>query len=282
MAQLDRVAIVGLGLIGGSLGLALRRHRLAREVLGYSRRPATLRRAKARGAIDRGTGRLAGIACADLVILATPVDRIVPLGRALLPHMRRGTVLTDVGSSKSMVTAGLERACARRGVAFVGGHPLAGSEQRGMAAADGALFARATIILTPTPRTDRHALRRVSALWRSVGCRIVRMPPERHDRLLADFSHLPHALACTLMGTIAPARDLPALRSFLDMTRIAKSDPDLWDDILVSNRAELLRAMAQFERTWRRLRGLIARGDRAGLRRALSTAKRRRDALDRP
>lgn len=275
-----RITIVGLGLIGGSLGMAARRHQLAREVVGVSRSQAMVRRAKARGAIDWGTvDARPAVDGADLVILAAPVDEIVPIALRVAPFLRAGSVLTDVGSTKARIVLDLERSLPR-GVAFVGGHPLAGSEQRGIAAARAQLFEGSVVILTPTARTPRQAIRRVRRLWDPLVDDVITMSPDRHDRLLALTSHLPHLMAYVLT-LAADASSLPrAPRSFLDATRVAKSDPDLWDDILLSNRASLLQAIRQFDRRWRALRTLLTRADRAALRQLLARAKARRDALE--
>ena len=275
-----QVTIVGLGLIGGSLGMAIRRKRLARTVVGLSRSPSTLRRAKRRGAIDVGTtDGTRAVRDADLVILATPVDQIVPYGKRLSRVMRPGAILTDVGSTKAQIVKALERTLPAS-IAFVGAHPLAGSELRGIDAATPALFDGAVCALTRTARTDRRALRRLIRFWRALDGRVVTMSPQAHDRVLAGVSHLPHLVAFCLAGAASP-RPLPsAPPSFLDMTRIAKSDPDLWDDILLSNRAALRAAADRFERRWRTLRALLARGDRAALRRFLADAQSTRHALD--
>ncbi|MBI3331282.1 MAG: prephenate dehydrogenase/arogenate dehydrogenase family protein [Candidatus Omnitrophica bacterium] len=278
--RFKQVTIVGLGLIGGSLGMALRRRRLARAVVGVSRRPASLRRARRLGAIDWGTTDLARAASgADVVVLATPVDAIVPYGRRAARAMRPGGVLTDVGSTKAAVVRALARGLPR-GVSFVGAHPIAGSERRGVEAADARLFDGTLCILTPTARTDRRALRVVRRLWTSLGGRVVTMSPDRHDRLLAGLSHLPHLVACSLIGAMTGALPRPP-QSFLDMTRITQSDPDLWDDIFLSNRVHLLRAMDRFEARWRALRRLVAGSRRRALRRALARAHSRRHALER-
>jgi len=280
MAYVKQITIVGLGLIGGSLGLALRRRKLARRVVGLSRSMATVRRAKALGAIDAGTteGRQA-VADSELVVIATPVSRIVPIARRLARWMPQGAIVTDVGSTKSAMVRQLGRL--PRGITFVGGHPLAGSEQRGLAAAHAGLFRDATVIVTPSARTNRRALQTVRQLWRRLGCRVVTMNPQQHDRVLAAFSHLPHALAFCLVQAADSAKMLTPPQSFLDMTRIAKSDPGLWEAIFLSNRAQLLKAMQAFDRQWRPLRRDLAASRRAALRRRLGVAKATRDALDR-
>ena len=281
MSRFGRVTIVGLGLIGGSLGLAVRRRRLAARVVGLSRRAATIRRAKRLGAVDVGTTNAQeAVRDADLVVLATPVETIVPMARRLARWMKPGSLLTDVGSTKASIVRALERALPQH-VAFVGGHPIAGSEERGLDAADPRLFDGSACILTPTPRTSRAALRRVAAFWMPLVDRVVTMDPRRHDRLLAQTSHLTHLLAYCLTRSAEAGglrRCLPP--SFLDATRVAKSDPELWDDIFLTNRAGVLRAMDRFEREWRILRRLLARADRAGLVQFLKHAQARRNALD--
>src|SRR3989338_7054150 len=185
MTLFKQVTIVGLGLMGGSLGMAIRRRRLAATVVGLSRTSATLRRATQRGAIDVGTtdGRRA-VQDAELVVLATPVDVMVPSAVRLARWMRPGSVLTDVGSTKTSVVSELQRRLPRH-LACVGAHPLAGSEQRGIEAADARLFDGALCVLTPTSRTDARSLQRVKRLWQSLGARVVMMSPREHDRVLA-------------------------------------------------------------------------------------------------
>jgi prephenate dehydrogenase len=278
MAVFRQVTIVGLGLIGGSLGMALRRHRVAARVIGVSRKASTIREAKRRGAIDEGTTNTRqAVVGADLVVIATPVDTIVPYAKRLAPFMRPGSVLTDVGSTKVSIVQQLSSLPRR--TAFVGGHPIAGSEQRGIGAATPRLFDGSVCILTPTARTNRRALSAVKRLWAPVAGRVVTMDPRAHDRLLGGTSHLPHLIAFALAGAVGSSTKC-APRSFLDMTRIAKSDPDLWDDIFLTNRDAILAAAGRFERHWRSLRNAVAHGDRATLRRVLASAKRNRDAIE--
>lgn len=262
--------------------MVIRRRRLAREVVGLSRRPSTLRAARRRGAIDVGTTHLRqAVAEAGLVVLATPVGTIAPLAKQAARFMAQSSILTDVGSSKAAIVRALERTLPRH-IPFIGAHPLAGSEQRGIEAARVDLFDGALCVLTATERTNRKALAAVCDLWRRLVLRIIVMEPERHDRLLAAVSHLPHALAFCLVEATDDGAMAVAPRSFLDATRVAKSDPDLWDDILLSNRQELLTAMERFDRTWRGLRTQLARGNRQALRRLLARAKSKRDALHDP
>lgn len=281
MRRFEQVTIVGLGLIGGSLGMALKRHRAAGCVVGVSRRRATLAQAKRRGAIDCGTTDLAaGVREADLVVLAAPVGSIVALGRRAARAMRPGSVLTDVGSTKVEIVRALERGLPR-GIAFIGGHPIAGSERQGIRAADAHLFDGSLSILTPTRRTPRAATAVAHALWTPVVDRVITMSPEAHDRALAATSHLPHLLAFCLADAV-PARALPRTpRSLAEMTRIAGSDPDLWDDILLTNRGALLASIAAFDRSWSALKAALTRRDRTRLMALLTRAQGRHRVLAR-
>lgn len=279
MRQFERVTIVGLGLIGGSLGMAIKRRRLAGEVVGLSRRAATLRLATRCHAIDVGTtDPRRAVEDADLVVLATPVDTIMPYARRLARWMKPGAVITDVGSTKAAIVHGMGKL--PRGITFVGGHPIAGSERRGLEAADPHLFKGSVCILTPTAKTSRASLARVAAFWKPLVGRVVAMDPRRHDRVLALTSHLTHAVAFSLTRAGAASRSRIVPRSFLEATRVAKSDPDLWDDIFLTNRAEVLRAMDGFAREWRMLKRILTHSDRAGLRRFLARAQACRNALD--
>jgi prephenate dehydrogenase len=279
MVLFKQVTIVGLGLMGGSLGMAIRRHHLAREVVGLSRSSLTVRRARQRGAIDRGTTDAAeAVNDADVVVLATPVHTIIPSAQRLARHMRAGAVLTDVGSTKAQIVRTLERTLPPH-VAFVGTHPLAGSEQRGLAAARSELLDGSVCIVTATKRTRRLALARVRRLWSALGCQVVVLDPQTHDRCLAQVSHLPHLVAFCLVEATNHDALAVAPRSFLEATRVAKSDPNLWDGILLSNRTALLGAMDRLDRQWRRLRHHLVHRDRAALRRFLRHAQTTRYAL---
>lgn len=280
MALCKQVTIAGLGLMGGSLGMALRRGRIAERVVGFSRRAATIAHAKRIGAIHAGSTRAEEAACdADLVVLAAPVDAIEPVARQLAPFLRPGCVVTDLGSSKQRIVRAIERAMPE-GVAYVGSHPLAGSHERGLGAAHAALYRGSVCILTPTPRSDRRAIRRLTSLWSALSARVVLMDPAAHDRLLAAVSHLPHLLAFSLIQATAPEALPLAPKSFLDVTRVAKSDPDLWDDIILSNRQAILQAMGRFDRAWSSMRRSVSTGNRRQLQRTFRHAQRVRSRLD--
>lgn len=280
MILFKRVTIIGLGLIGGSLGMAIRRKHLAKQVVGFSRKAATLRAARRKGAINSGTQHLrAAVANADLVILATPVDLIVPLGLQAARWMKPGSILTDVGSTKGKIGAALDKALPRM-VSFIGGHPIAGSEQRGIGAAASDLFDGSLCILTPSKKTRPVALRKVAGLWKLVADELLLMDAKKHDELLGATSHLSHLVAFALAGAVSPKGLTQTPRSFLDMTRIAKSNPDLWDDILLTNRDVLIKHMDAFSKNWKAIRQALVARNPSRLRQLLAQAKAKRDALN--
>lgn len=279
----ERVAIVGVGLIGGSLALAARGAGLVRELIGVGRGAANLDTARARGIVDRTTRALDAVGPVDLVVLAMPIGSTESVARALVPHLAAGTVVTDVGSVKAPIVHALELICpADR--PFVGAHPIAGGERSGAAAADAQLFVGARCVVTPTERTNPEALARVEALWRGVGAVVERMDPAAHDRALAWTSHVVHAIAYALAGAIGAAEGEilryagPSLR---DATRVAASAPELWADILLANAAEVAEVAATFGAELGRFRDALLARDEAALRTLLDRGHRARQALER-
>jgi prephenate dehydrogenase len=278
----ERAAIAGVGLIGGSLALAARAAGLIGEAVGIGRSEANLATALRRGIIDRSARDAAAVGPVDLVVLAVPVRSTGAVASALLPHLRPGTVLTDVGSVKAEVVAEME-GLLPIDRPFVGAHPIAGSERAGAAAAVADLFVGARCVLTPTPRTDAAALRRVRALWEGVGARVEEMEPAAHDRALAWTSHLVHAIAYALVRAIEGAD--PGLFAFggpslRDATRVAASPAELWRDIFLANADAVGAALGEFAGELERLRAAIAAGDPAALESLLAAAvaaKQRRE-----
>ncbi|NLW38153.1 MAG: prephenate dehydrogenase [Peptococcaceae bacterium] len=264
--EFNRVVIVGVGLIGGSLGMALCRRGLAREVVGTGSDPENLRLALELGAIHRFAVPPAGaVAGADLVIIATPVSITVPVLLEILPHLTEGTVVTDVGSTKGEVVREAERAV-RPGISFVGGHPMSGSEVTGVRGADPYLFENAFYIITPTPRTPAAALDAVRKLAAGVGARVLEMDPEEHDWAVSAVSHLPHLVAAALVNTVARApgseRALPlAAGGFRDTTRLASSSPSMWRDIFISNRRQVLKMLRHFKEELSLFEDMLLAGD---------------------
>lgn len=237
----DTVAIVGVGLIGGSLGMAAMRRGLARRVIGVGRTEQKLMHAKILGAIhDYTLDMEQGAAEADLIVLCPPVRLVVPTLARMTASLKEGAVVTDVGSTKREIVEGAE-AIMPEGRFFVGGHPMAGSEQAGVNAAREDLYVGATYVLTPTTNTDLNALGRLSQFAEAMGARVQQISPQKHDEAVAVISHLPHAIASALMQLAEDSHrqtgktfELTA-GSFRDLTRISDSSPELWRDICLTN-----------------------------------------------
>ena len=284
-----RVAIVGVGLIGGSLGMILRRKKVADEVIGIGRRVENLKAAVELGAIDRYVSDpKEGVNAADFVVLATPVDTYEQHLRDWAQSLSPGTIVSDVGSVKGLLVERAE-ALMPSGVHFVGAHPIAGKEKTGVAAGSDTLFQGARCILTPTASTDRSALAAVRALWETAGSIVLDMDPYLHDKILGAVSHLPHIAAFALMNTLAEARDhgIPELDlaghsggGLRDTTRIAASSPEMWRDIFLWNRDNLVSFIEAYERRLGELKRLIRAGDGAGIEKKLECAKRERERLN--
>ncbi len=270
-----KVAVVGLGVIGGSLGMAL--SAAGYEVIGIDRDAETLRVALETQAAREVTSDLAGAAGADVVFLALPVAAIPEAALRLRDVLAPGTVVTDVGSTKAGLVAVLEEIFSGR-CPFVGGHPMAGSELAGIKGADPYLFENAIYVLTPTPRTDARALATVEEIVRATGARPLHLSPEEHDVIVAATSHLPHLLAVALMlyaGEVAsrhPETMLLAAGGFRDVTRVAASPAELWRDIYAHNRERILEACRSFRALLARLEGILAREDFPELARLMAEA----------
>jgi len=278
MKPLKHVTIIGVGLLGGSAGLAIKAADPRVRIAGVGRRASSLDAALQVGAIDTAhLDAAAAVAKADLVILATPVAAFAAHLRTVAPHLPGGATVTDVGSTKAGVVRTAEGILGRGGP-FVGSHPMAGSEQKGVRASRADLFTGATCILTPTPATPAGVVRRVRAFWRWLGMRTVEMTPAAHDRALARVSHLPHVLASLLMMLPRTADLDVAATGFRDTTRLASGDPEMWRDILTTNRRPILDAIDKLGKDLEVLRDCVDRGDAPGIEKFLTAAKRRRDA----
>lgn len=280
MSDSKQIAIVGVGLIGGSLGLAVRERGLAHEVVGVGYREGTLKRAEARGAIDRWTLDLAdGVSAADLVVVCTPVglvaDKAVEAARAMKP----GSVVTDVASTKAMITRKVEAALPD-GIAFVPAHPMAGSEQRGNESARADLFEGATVILTPTERTPDDPANAVRDLWTRLGASVEQLDAATHDRIVAEISHFPHLVAPAVVNAVSESSLPYAATGMKDTTRIAASDVPLWVDIFRDNRRNVLEALRRFGIELDHIREALERRDWTALARSLERARERRRALN--
>lgn len=275
-----RLSILGVGLLGGSIGLAVRSV-LNNEctLVGYGHRAASLDTARDIGAIDEGYVEPAqAVRGADLVILCTPVGVFPELLRQIAPALKRGALVTDVGSTKRSVVAHAERTLPSH-VHFVGSHPMAGSDRRGVEFARTDLFQHAICITTPTPRTHARALQQIEDFWKLLGMRIVRLSPEEHDQRLADISHLPHAAAAALVA-MQEDQSLPlAGKGFMDATRIAGGDGGLWRDIFLDNRDNLKQSLKRLTARLDELVKLLEEEDAEALRAWLDSAAERRHRL---
>ena len=263
MNVFERVTIIGVGLIGGSLGMAIRARGLAREVVGVTRTESSIPLALARRAIDRGiTDPVAGVRGADLVVLAVPPDQVVPLARRVWPNLRATAIVTDVASVKGEIVRAVEPLMASEGGAqFLGGHPMAGNEGQGITAAEADLFEQRAYLLTPTPRTPQAPVERLAGLARALGAIPVTMSPEEHDDSVAMVSHLPYLVAAALMS--AGVRAVPSAGpSFLSATRVAGSPVPLWAQICRLNREPIHNALRAFREELARLEAAIEDGDR--------------------
>ncbi len=265
LERLGTVAIVGVGLIGGSVGMALRARRLAHHVVGIGRDPARLSAAIRRGAIDSSQTDLArGVAEADVAVICTPVGRIAEDSVAAAIHGPSHLLVTDAGSTKSAIVATVESNTGAR-EKFVGAHPIAGSEKSGIDAASEDLFLDRCCILAPTERTPADRLTRARAFWLSLGCNVSEMNPQAHDHALALTSHLPHVVSSALAGVVPTELLGFSAGAFRDGTRVAASDATLWAEIFLANRRNLLHALDGFETRLDCFRAAIIDADEAAL-----------------
>jgi prephenate dehydrogenase len=285
MAEYDTVAIVGVGLIGGSIGLALRERRLAQKIIGIGRRQTSLDRARDVGAIDHGVTNLAnGVSQAQLIIVATPVDTIAERVVQVSAVCPATSLITDAGSTKESIVAAVDAGLAARrsGPRFVGSHPLAGDHRTGPEHSRADLFEGRTVVITPSEYTRPAAVTEVSGFWESLGANVTNMTPARHDAALAITSHLPHLVAVALAAA-TPTELLHLTASgWRDTTRVASGDPALWQAILTENRQHALDALDLMGHTFTSLRESLEQGDNESLISILETAakkKRDRDAL---
>lgn len=277
--QPERLSIIGVGLLGGSIGLAARSALTDCEITGYGHRQSTLDRAIEVGAIDRGATDLGqAVVGADLVILCTPVGLFGDILSGISGFLKPKASITDVGSTKSTVVSKANQLLPKE-VTFVGSHPMAGSEKRGVEFARADLFQNALCITTPTEQTDPAALATVETFWQALGMRITRMTPADHDRTLAQVSHLPHALAAALIAMQSPQAMTLAGKGFLDTTRIAGGDGGLWRDIFLDNAENVRAAIADLRTQLTAFEALLdpARADQ--LRTWLDAAAAKRGAL---
>ena len=283
--MIERLAIIGVGLIGGSLARALRDAGHVREIVGFGRGLANLQRAMELGVVDRiETSLAAAVRAADMVVIATPVGSMSEVMSAIAPYLAPQAVVTDVGSVKGMVASAARVALGDKLPVFVPGHPIAGTERSGVEASFSSLFVGRRVVLTPLPETRPEAVARVQAMWAAAGADVVSMSVEHHDEVLAATSHLPHLLAYTLVDLLARLEDRRevfafAAGGFRDFTRIASSDPVMWRDIALGNREAIVHMLREFRGELDGLIEAVAAGDGEKLQTVFARAKAARDAL---
>ena len=281
--MIQRLAIVGVGLLGGSIALAARAHGLAREIVGIGRDRTRLEAPLRAGAVDRVTTDLvAGVRDADLVVFAANVLANEELLATAWTAVAPSAVVTDVGSTKRGIVAAAERLALASPRRFVGSHPMAGSEKSGYAVARADLFQGATVIVTPTDASDPAAVKAVTTFWEALGGRVSTLDPDSHDRIMAAISHLPHVAAWALVDAVArfePAAFAFAARGFRDTTRIAAADPAMWTEILLGNREAVVASLGAFRGALDQLERLVVAGDRRGIAAELARLKTERERL---
>jgi prephenate dehydrogenase len=275
----SRLSIIGVGLLGGSIGLAVKASAMGCRVVGYGHRATTMAKALEVGAIDEAAASIGeAVQGADLVVLCTPVGLFEQNLKDIAALLERGAIVTDVGSTKRSVVR-LAQTLLPQHVRFVGSHPMAGSEKRGVEFARTDLFQGARCITTPTDQTDPAALESVEKFWQTLGMRVTRLSPEDHDRLICDVSHLPHAVAAALVAMQDDAALPLAGKGFLDAARIAGGDGGLWRDIFLDNRDHLRASASRLRQTLDELLGLLEPGREEALRTWLDDAATRRERL---
>ena len=281
--MIDKLCIVGTGLIGGSLARDLKRLGEVGEVVGSSRQAANLRRAVDLGVIDRfDVDAARAVAGADMVVVAVPLGAVPAVLERIGDAVDDDAVVTDVGSAKGHVVEAARAALGPRVPRFVPAHPIAGTERSGVDASIERLFERRRVIVTPIAETDRSALRRVSEMWRTVGSEVIEMDVAHHDEVLADTSHLPHMLAYTLMDVLGRRKERAEIFEFSagglrDFTRVASSDPQMWHDICLANRDAMVAAIERFSVGLDQLADAIRSGDGEFVRSVFARAKSIRD-----
>lgn len=281
-ASFSTVAIVGVGLIGGSVGLALRERRFAKRVIGIGPRLATLEVASKLGAVDDFTTDLAaGVRGAELIVLAVPLVLIVETARQVLAHCATNAIVTDCGSTKRTIVRALTKKSVADGAVFVGSHPLAGSEKSGNAAARADLFVGRTVVVTPGAgqTAETPVVLQVAEFWAALGAMVVTMSPTDHDRALAGTSHLPHVVASALTRATKRGNLLLTAGGWRDSTRIAAGDPELWTQIALDNRAFLLAELRRFEKSLTAFTAALDAADPRKLTKLFAQAKEIRDAV---
>ena len=275
MKLFNKVVIIGTGLIGGSLGLALKKNKLANQVVGLSRHRKNARLAKKLGAIDCIGLSLDAVKDADLVILATPIEAIINIAPKIAKKIKDDCIVIDVGSTKAEIVSRINRIIPN----FVGCHPLFGSEKKGIVNLQPDIFTNYICIVTPTVKTNKKALGKIILFWRKLGGQVVVLSPNDHDRILAFTSHLPHAVAFSLMNSIPMEYLSLSSGGLRDSTRISASDAHLWSEVFLSNRRNLLTSLTSFQAKLAALKLALVSKNNKSLTKILLSAKNKREKL---
>lgn len=279
MKLFNKITIIGVGLIGGSIGLALKKRKLTQEVVGLCRRKSSQKKAEKFKAVDRASLDFkTALKDADLVIVAVPVLQIVEIAIAASRFMKKGAIIIDVGSVKGKIVKAVEKRI-RKDIHFIGAHPLAGSEKSGVVNAKDNLFENSICIIAKTNKTDTVALNKIRKFWQALGARAVILSPKEHDRIAAQISHLPHLLAMSLCLSVDKKSLKFASSGFKDTTRIAASLAELWSDIFLFNKEALLNSVNKLEDNLRKLKNLINSSKKKLLLKELKKAKLIRQRL---
>ncbi|PKL52092.1 MAG: prephenate dehydrogenase/arogenate dehydrogenase family protein [Nitrospira bacterium HGW-Nitrospira-1] len=278
----NRITILGVGLLGASFAMAVKKSGLCNSVTGYGRNRENLLKAKERNFIDSfETDPAEACKDADLIMLSTPAGSFLDLIKAISPALKKGAILTDVGSVKGKLVREIEKTIPKD-VHYIGGHPIAGSDRSGIASANAELFRNAKCIITPTENSDPEALEKIQGLWKALGSGVIAMNPEEHDRIYAAVSHLPHLIAYAMVNTVADM-DSSYLdfsgKGFMDATRIASSSEELWNDICLLNRDNLAEVIAVFQKNMDMLNQYLKAGDSDSLKNAFRKARRLREHI---
>ena len=281
--QFKKITIVGVGLLGGSIGLAVRQRRLAGEIAGFVRRVASVKDCEKAGAVDYATtDLLAAVSNADLVILCTPLAQMCSLAEQILPALKRGAIVTDVGSVKAGVVRELESLIQNAGAHFVGSHPMAGGEKMGVLAARADLYSNSVCVVTPTKKSNAVTVRKLEMFWQALGARTLRLDAAKHDLLVSRSSHLPHVVAATLANLVLHPTNPKShvglcATGFRDTTRIASGSPEMWRDIALANRKNVSRSVDAFAAELKKFQSALKRNDEKAVEKFFAAAKQRRD-----
>jgi prephenate dehydrogenase len=279
----QKITLAGVGLLGGSLGLAIKAAGIASHVTGYVRRESSVAECLKYGVVDSATTSFAAAADgAGLIILCTPLGQMSELAAGLIPHVSKGTVITDVGSVKGSVVRELEPLFGKAGACFVGSHPMAGSEKSGVSAARADLFKNAVCVITPTAKTGRSTVEAIKSFWTRIGCRLLTLTPQIHDEFVSRSSHLPHVVAAELANYVlspvhAKEQAMLCANGFRDTTRIAAGSPEMWRDISMANRKSLAQVLGVFIEDLQEFQLALEGSDEKAIQEFFINAKERRD-----